>query len=51
MYISPPFDVLILCELIEFVLDKPRVPVSDGDFNMVMDLYLDRFPQEHKRAT
>lgn len=41
----PPFDVSILSGLIEFVLDKPGVPVIVmGDFNMGMDRKLERFP-------
>lgn len=36
---------MILCKLMEFVLDKPCVPViALGDFNMVIDRKLDRFP-------
>lgn len=35
--------LLILCRLTKCVLDKPGVIVT-GDFNMVMDRKLDRFP-------
>lgn len=44
VYLPPPFDVSILCELTKFVLDKPGVQVVvTGDFIMVMDWKLDRF--------
>lgn len=38
VYIPPPFNTSILCRLIQFVLDKPGVPVIViGDFIMVID--------------
>lgn len=44
VYLPPP-SVSILYGLIEFVLDKPGVPVIViGEFNMVMDRSLARFP-------
>lgn len=45
VYIPPPFDTAILVGLVEFMLDKPGVPVVvAGDFSMVTDFGQDRFP-------
>lgn len=43
-YIPPPFKTEILYKLMEFILDKPDIPVIVvGDFNTVMDRSMDRF--------
>lgn len=51
VYIPPPFNTSVLRSLVEFVLDRPGVPVIVlGDFNMVMDQKIDRFPQGAQRG-
>lgn len=45
LYIPPPSKLEILYQLLEYVEDKADVPtIIVGDFNMVLDGCLDRFP-------
>lgn len=45
LYIPPPFKLDIMYNLMEFIIDKAELPVIVvGDFNMVLDNKIDRFP-------
>lgn len=44
VYVPTPFNVNVLKYLLHSIADKPGVPVvSVGDFNMILNIHLDRF--------
>lgn len=44
VYVPLPFKLEVIKHLLEFMADKPRVPVLIvGDFNMVMNTQMDMF--------
>lgn len=54
VYIPPPFKMGILYHLLEYVEDKGDIPlIAVGDFNMVLNGKMDRFPPRARedRAT
>lgn len=45
IYIPPPFKLEVLYCLLEFVVDRPNIPVIVvGDFNVIINKKMDRFP-------
>lgn len=45
IYIPPPFKLDVLYSLLEFIIDKPELPVIVvGDFNVVIHKKVDRHP-------
>lgn len=44
VYTPPPFKIEVIKEVLDFIADKPRVPLLVvGDFNMVLNTQIYRF--------